>query len=319
MGSIIMAIAVSAAWFADGPAVSDLAKDRQAILSMAGVYEVEFNFEETVSFDLDYEVKEPYKSSALEIVDIIEAGDRKITLQHILQTDRGVIKHWRQDWEYENRTLLEYQGDRVWEKRELTAEQARGTWTQRVFQVDDSPRYESYGRWRHQGNLSEWNSALTYRPLPRREYTKRDDYNILAARNRHALTPMGWVHEQDNYKLRRNAEGDHVLVREIGLNRYFKGPEKWVAEAAQWWAKHKVFWADVREVWSARIDAAERIALKKEVAEKPLYRHLFGLSEEAGKAEAYDSARYKAKIAEILDQFTIAQENRPMMTKAKAY
>lgn len=192
-------------------------KDREAILAMAGTYVVNFHFQETVPFELGYQLKGPQDSAALEVIIVDEETGNKIVLQHLLQSESGrVTKHWRDDWEYENRVLWEYQGDSVWTKRELTPAEATGTWTQRVFQVDDSPRYESYGKWTHTGNLSQWQSFSTNRPLPRREHTTRSDYNILAGINRHALTQTGWVHEQDNYKLRRDASGDHVLVRESG-------------------------------------------------------------------------------------------------------
>ena len=35
----------------------------------------------------------------------------------------------------------------------------------------------------------------TWRPLPRREYTRRSDYNALDVVNRHTIVPGGWTHE----------------------------------------------------------------------------------------------------------------------------
>lgn len=45
----------------------------------------------------------------------------------------------------------------------------------------------------------------TSSPLPRREYTKRDDYNVMLRGNRHEITDYGWMHEQDNDKMIRQA------------------------------------------------------------------------------------------------------------------
>ena len=35
----------------------------------------------------------------------------------------------------------------------------------------------------------------TWRPLPRREYTRRSDYNALDVVNRHTIVRGGWTHE----------------------------------------------------------------------------------------------------------------------------
>ena len=67
-----------------------------------------------------------------------------------------VTKHWRQDWRYEDPDLLAYRGDNTWATATRRRAARRGTWTQAVFQVDDSPRYEAYGRWQHFGNVSTW-------------------------------------------------------------------------------------------------------------------------------------------------------------------
>src|SRR6266404_768214 len=132
-----------------------------------------------------------------------------------------VTKHWRQDWRYESTELLAYQGRNTWAKKRLGRAQARGTWTQAVFQVDDSPRYQAYGRWEHFGNVSTWLSSTTWRPLPRREFSVRKDYEVLVGTNRHTITPTGWVQEEENLKLVLDDRGrptvaEPVLAKEIG-------------------------------------------------------------------------------------------------------
>lgn len=281
-------------------------RDREAILAMAGTFVVDFHFEETVPFEQGYEPKEAYNEAALEEVIVEEDSENKIVLQHLLQTESGrIIKHWRQDWEFENKTLWEFQGDNRWTKRELSPQEAKGTWTQRVFQVDDSPRYESFGEWKHIGNLSEWRSHVTNRPLPRREHTKRDDYNILVGVNTHALTQTGWVHEQDNTKLDRSEKGDKVLVREFGLNRYDRTLESRCVEAREWWSEHGMFWADVRHKWDDVFASRKELVLRDAVEEGPLYKHLNPISKRAGEAEKYDSAVYSAEAGEWIDKFIV--------------
>jgi len=284
-------------------AMSEKEKDRKAILAMAGSYVVDFHFKEVASFQKGYELTPAYDSTALEWVVAEEVSENKIVLQHLLQTSRGIVKHWRQDWEYQNRILWEFRGDGHWEKMVYPPEEVKGTWTQRVFQVDDSPRYEAIGHWLHLENLSQWESRPTNRPLPRREYTKRSDYQILVAKNRHALTPTGWVHEQDNYKLARREDGDHVIAREFGLNRYDLTREDELEETRAWWAENRQTWSHIRKVWATVFANNHAIRLRSKLDGKPLYKHLFQLSEEASQKENYDSEDFQRQVAGIIDQF----------------
>lgn len=58
-------------------------------------------------------------------------------------------------------------------------------------------------------------------PLPRREYTRRSDYNALRIVNRHTITPYGWSHEQLNTKVLRKPDGSQVeIARELGFDDY---------------------------------------------------------------------------------------------------
>ena len=153
-----------------------------------------------------------------------------ISLQHILvmfflEDDKvagpAVVKHWRQDWTYEPGSYHEYVGNNKWVIKDVPAEEAKGKWLQEVFHVDDSPRYASIGEWVHTDNFSEWSGSVTYRPLPRREFSVRSDYNVLDAVNRHIILPTGWVHEQENLKLNLDQnKNKEYLAKEIGLNRY---------------------------------------------------------------------------------------------------
>jgi hypothetical protein len=120
--------------------------DRAAIKAMEGCYKVEFNFAETFSPDTAYEYHDRYYSWGIEYVFVIEDQEDFISLQHLLIiNDSTIIKHWRQDWVYEETTLLAYDRDKTWNAVEFTPEEVAGTWTQKVYQVDDSPRYESKG------------------------------------------------------------------------------------------------------------------------------------------------------------------------------
>lgn len=235
-------------------------RDRAAILAMAGTYQVEFRFQETVSLLPDYKLKEPYHSEAIEHVKVAEDGGDSITLQHLLIVEDidgpAVIKHWAQIWNYQDTHTLSFEGNSTWLPTTLSTEEVAGTWTQLVTQVDDSPRYKAAGKWEHSGDFSEWTSLPSTRPLPRREYTQRSDYDRLEVINRHLITPSGWVHLQDNRKQVRRANGNHYLCLESGTNRYTritpaKGSEQaeGVELAEAYWAATHPFWKDVREAW----------------------------------------------------------------------
>lgn len=255
---ILAALALPA--FAGGPP----AADREAILAMAGTHAVHFKFRETAIIPKGYkEHSEPYDESATEIVKVVENTPERITLQHLLVVrpeDQvpAVIKHWAQIWTWQDTGILDYCGEdgiHEWHRTQLTADQAAGTWSQLVTQTDDTPRYESYGKWNHDHGESSWQSAPTRRPLPRREYTKREDYDYLLVTNRHTLTAGGWLHFQDNRKvIDREDEPARVIAHEVGLNTYTRTESDLTPLALQWWKKHGTFWNGVRHFWH---DAAE--------------------------------------------------------------
>ena len=278
-------------------------KDREAILAMAGEYEVDFQFMETVAIDQSYELRKPYLEDAAEVVFVVEDSPKRIVLQHVLWVESydRVVKHWKQEWKYEDPLMYEFVGNLTWQRRELSKEEVKGTWSQKVSQVDDSPRYESYGKWIHQGGLSSWQGNQTRRPLPRREYTKRKDYEVFMGVNRHTLTPTGWVHEQDNFK--QVSTTGQVLCREVGLNQYFKTQEVDFTEVKKYWSNHNQYWSKVSKMWEHRMEGSDQLSLYKEQDGKPLFRHLFGII--AQKTQSGDPAE---KAAEVIKKFVITRE-----------
>src|SRR4029077_20902863 len=129
------------------------------------------------------------------------------------------VRHWRQEWRYQPETLLAYQGANTWVRRPVPPGERRSAWAQSVFQVDDSPRYAARGRWEHSDSNSTWVSDETWRPLPRREFSVRTDYQVLVGTNRHTITPTGWIQEEANQKVAIGPD-EPVLARELGVNRY---------------------------------------------------------------------------------------------------
>ncbi len=309
----------SAAWQALGePGLSEFERDRRAILAMAGPYRTSFDFLETIGFVPDYTPQPPYQSWSTEYVFVVEDRGDFISLQHIIvmffEDDKGnvsgpaVVKHWRQDWQYEDRDLHVYVGHNTWEHRRLSRKEAHGTWSQAVFQVDDSPRYESIGRWQHAANYSSWTSGTTWRPLPRREFSVRDDYHVLAGTNRHTITPTGWVHEEDNLKLVLDergepAEGVPYLAREAGLNRYERIVDHDFTAGDRYWERTRPFWADVRSAWAETFAARKRFTLKSDYEGDRLFATMFDYAEKLHEGGEYNPHAGRSFIDETLDRF----------------
>lgn len=273
----IVAIALAASCIC---AKADFEQDRAAILNMVGEFKVEFYFKETVNLSEGYTLKEKvYNASAHEKVVIVRDIGKEIELQHLLQVQDEVVKHWSQIWKYEDNELLEYQGHRAWKKRTLDAKQAAGTWTQLVTQTTDSPRYESFGIWEHNKGSSSWKSALTARPLPRREYQNRKDYDVIVALNRHTINPEGWVHEQDNAKQVKRDNLNYPLCREVGFNTYTRVDGVDFSAADSYWKENQQFWDAVKKSWRQVLVNKQSYILKKRTEQGSL-RFMLGEQEE---------------------------------------
>ncbi len=279
--------------------------DRQAILKMEGCYKVTFFFGETYSDNKDYEYQDRYFEEGVELVKVLESKDNFISLQHLLVVkDTMVVKHWRQDWLFENTKMLAYDKDQTWKNVTISNEKAKGTWTQKVFQVDDSPRYEGYGTWVHVDGRSFWESKSDA-PLPRREHTKRDDYNVTGRFSHIEILPDGWILDQDNEKiLRQDNQKDQVLVNEKGVERFFTGNYNCKA-AEDYWAKTQEFWSIVREIWTEKL-ANGTITVDVFKNGNVIYMKMFELADQAGKAKKFNAKETKATVKKLIeDHLTI--------------
>lgn len=225
-------------------------KDIKAIQSLCGCFKVKFDFAETFSPDTAYRFKERYSTSAIEYIFTDEQASDKLVLQHLLVIDDStVIKHWRQDWEFQQNKVFSYDGHRKWSTSQISDEEIKGTWIQKVFEVNDAPRYSANAHWIHSAQYPYW-EAVADAPLPRREYTKRSDYQILRRQNRHEISAFGHIHDQDNEKIVVAADGSQsLLVREKGYVTYTRLAESECALAVEFWKEHQRFWRLSRAVW----------------------------------------------------------------------
>ncbi|MGY8910005.1 MAG: DUF6607 family protein [Flavobacteriales bacterium] len=292
LGSLLLFLAISI------NAQSKKTKDQNAIKEMCGCFEVTFNFAETFNYSKDstYKPSETKVDKGLEWAGLVTDNNNKISIQHLLQVGNPaepmIIKHWRQDWLYENTDFYMFNGDNNWTFEQKDKKNVKKQWTQKVYQVDDSPRYEGSGSWVHVDGKSYWENTTTA-PLPRREYTKRSDYNITLRGNRQEITDFGWVHDQDNSKIIREAgKDDVVLAKEKGYNTYKRVADSKCKAAADWWVANNDKWQLVRNKWDEVYSRNTNLSLETKVDNKPLYKHLF-----------YDDITEEKEINTIIESF----------------
>ncbi|TWR29707.1 hypothetical protein FPZ43_07545 [Mucilaginibacter pallidiroseus] len=277
-------------------------QDRAAIKSLAGYYKVTFNYAETFATDTAYKFFPRYKSWGYEWATIVEDSPKKIAIQHLLVVgDSTIIKHWREDWVYEQPSMLTYEKDNTWKKVNFKPADVKGRWIQKVYQVDDSPRYEGIGTWTHVDGRHEWQSR-TDSPLPRREYTKRNDYNVLNRGNRIYMTDKGWMFEQDNNKVLRNANGDKLIAQEKGYEEFTKVDEAKFAYAKKWWADQQAYWKDARVAWEEVFAKNPTLKLTDKIEGKRLYDRLFEVAETSAK-EKWSGAKNKAETVKVINSY----------------
>ena len=114
-------------------------KDKATILKMCGCYKVTFNYTETFVFseDSNYVSSPDMNETIYEWIDLTEVNSNKIVLQHILQTSPDtsafVIKHWRQDWEYEDVNLFAYDFNNKWLNRNFKKRDVKENGVKKYF------------------------------------------------------------------------------------------------------------------------------------------------------------------------------------------
>lgn len=276
-------------------------EDEKAIKAMCGCYEIKFNFAETFQYPKDtanYKASKVKHETALEWAELIEDEPGKKSIQHLLIVGKGmIVKHWRQDWLFENTKFYDYNGFEDWKFIQKNKNSVKGQWTQNVFEVDDKPRYTGSSTWIHVDGRTYWENT-TNAPLPRREYTQRSDYNITKRTNVHEIVKNGWIHDQDNDKIIRDEKGyDYILAQEKGHNTYTKVDDSKCEAAQKWWKENKDFWKKVRTKWDDEFAKNKDLKLESKVDGKPLYVHLGKLDKNSSQEE----------INKVIDSFLISK------------
>jgi hypothetical protein len=206
-----------------------------------------------------------------------------------------VVRHWRQEWRHEADSLLAYEGANTWARRPV---KRPGAWTQSVLQVDDSPRYAAAGRWEHAGGVSTWISEETWRPLPRREFSVRKDYDVLVGTNRHTITPTGWVQEENNVKVLSATQ--RQLAREYGVARYERIRDYDFGEGETYFRRTEPFWAVVRAAWRELEQGRGRFTLRAQPDQGQLFLPFFEYAQKLADGAPFDREEARAFIRRTL-------------------
>lgn len=275
-------------------------EDIKAIKAQCGCHDVDFSYAETFSPNKEYKFKDRYLAGGTEYVFVVEESKDKIVIQHLLAIgDTMVVKHWREDWTYEDTNLLSFYKDRQWKYSSVPKEKVKKAWTQKVYEVDDAPRYEGIAQWSHVNGKHLWESKV-YAPLPRREYTKRQDYNVMKRGNRIYVTDYGYLHEQDNDKILRKDDKDVLIAQEKGLNDYHRTVEKKCEVTEKWWAENGAFWNDVRAAWQEVFDKHKSITIKQFVRGKMIDEEFKAIKKEKNTSEIN-----RQKLRDVLTKFVV--------------
>lgn len=283
---------------------SNYQKDKETIKKLCGCFDVEFKYKETFGYPKNYKLKDNYFNEALEWVSYEEQSDGSIKMQHILILDATmIIKHWREDWSFENNTVYKYDKDYHWNRIQLSADKVKGTWTQKVYEVEDRPQYDGVATFNYFDGKILWESKVDA-PLPRREYSKRSDYNVMNRYNRLYISDTGYLHEQDNKKIaRHDGVADTLIAEEKGYNSYTKTKDSDCKAGIDWWEKNKVFWLDVRSVWNDLLPSLNDLSVIRKIDDKFLHDRLFAMNIELIGDKKYDSKKAKEQILKVIKEY----------------
>jgi hypothetical protein len=284
------------------PGLTPQERDRRAILAMAGPYRVSFDFLEVVRYDPALKQDAPYQSWGTEYVFVSEDTPDYVALQHVLvmrmvgASEPMVVRHWRQEWRYQADSLLVYEGNNTWAR--LVSKEKSGSWTQTVLQVDDSPRYAASGAWEHANGVSTWISRETWRPLPRREFSVRKDYDVLVGTNRHTITPRGWVQEENNLKYSLGQK--RYLAREYGVARYERIKDYDFGPGESYYQRTERFWAEVRAAWRELGDARGRFTMRAPADQGQLFLPFFEYAQKLADGAPFNREEARAFVRRTL-------------------
>jgi len=277
----------------------------QFIRKIAGCYEVTFEFNETFTSPAASSRSAPYREMAKEWITVDYDVGNEVHLQHMLiispQGGGGVQKHWREEWTYQPQKIMQFISPSRWTMIPTAHDAVQGMWSQRVLNVDDSPRYDCAAPVIAYGSTQYW-ECFTHSPLPRREFSKRSDYNVLGRRNRIEFGNNGWVHEEDNEKLIFEQGAFTRIAREKGYNTYRKINDSECLSAEREWARTKAAWNVIQSMWRHMMDHHPDFKFDQRNASGLLYEKLFALADEFSIPGVFDESVLAKRAHDTIHQ-----------------
>jgi hypothetical protein len=268
-------------------AEGQLERGRQAILSLAGCYLVDYSYVETESLKPGY-VKDSRvydvnrDKSVKEWITAEVLSPRRIRLQRILffADPNGVprsgteIRHQSEDWEFDAAFLYDFVGSQTWQVKDLRS--TPGLWTRRVTNLDDGLRYQCAAAWSMDTAYPDW-SCQNYAPIPGRESRdmSRSDYNALDRHTRVVAYGNSWLERQDNVKTIHGDAGRTRLARETGKNWYVRLPDAECAAAQAFAEPRQAVWTLLRETWDNVLDGRATFVERTPAGAPPRFVKMF--------------------------------------------
>jgi len=300
-------------------AEGQLERGRNAILSLAGCYLVDYSYVETESLKPGY-VKDSRvydvnrDKSVKEWITAEALSHRRIRLQRILffADPNGVpragteIRHQSEDWEFDAAFLYDFVAPQTWQVKDLRS--TPRLWTRRVTNLDDGLRYQCAAPWSTDTAYPDW-SCRNYAPIPGRESRdmSRSDYNALDRHTRVVAYGNSWLERQDNIKTIHGDAGRIPLARETGKNWYVRLPDAECAAARAFAEPRQAFWTLLRETWDNVLDGRGIFVERTPTGAPPRFVKMFEIEEDYLGRDLAEPVRSTARqrIQHVIEDYRV--------------
>lgn len=248
---------------------AQLERGKKAIEDRTGCFLVDYSFVETEALKPGYTKDNRVydvnlNKSIKEWIVATEISPTRIKLQHVLQgvdlkgehMPGGIIRHTGEDWEFNAKSLFDYQGKDTWVAKDLSA--TPNLWLRRVTSLDDGLRYQCAAAWSTDTEYASW-SCDDMAPIPGREYRdmKRKDYQDLERGSKLVVYDRSWLEREKNTKMIDEAGTKTPLVKELGKTWYVRLPDNECKDARDFASKDRmIFWDITREAWDEELKGA---------------------------------------------------------------
>jgi len=300
-------------------AEGQLERGRNAILSLAGCYLVDYSYVETESLKPGY-VKDSRvydvnrDKSVKEWITAEALSHRRIRLQRILffADPNGVpragteIRHQSEDWEFDAAFLYDFVAPQTWQVKDLRS--TPRLWTRRVTNLDDGLRYQCAAPWSTDTAYPDW-SCRNYAPIPGRESRdmSRSDYNALDRHTRVVAYGNSLLERQDNIKTIHGDAGRIPLARETGKNWYVRLPDAECAAARAFAEPRQAFWTLLRETWDNVLDGRGIFVERTPTGAPPRFVKMFEIEEDYLGRDLAEPVRSTARqrIQNVIEDYRV--------------